>query len=151
MRAKSVIAALVAVIALQAAPAPASEGEPGEEDFVSYMTRMQYFSHKLGLAVAGGSAELQHFYAHELEEIIEEVAEVEEFKGIEIGRLIRSTLIPAFESLEHSLGGEVGKVDAAYDAMLKSCNECHQASGFGFLTIERRPDNPYLQSFAPGR
>jgi hypothetical protein len=121
-------------------------------DFVSYMTRMQYFAHKLGLAVSAQNVKLQGYYVHEVEEMIEKVTEVEEYKGIPVGQLIRDTLIPSFELLEESVEkGDNTATDAAYGKLLEACNACHKAADHAFIHIQRRADNPYMQDFAPIR
>jgi hypothetical protein len=131
------------------ATAGASEGHH-DHDFVGHMTRMQYFTHKLGLAVSAENSALQGYYVHEVEEVIEAVSEVEEYKGIEVGKLVKTILEPAFEDLEHTMAkGSAEQIDRAYDGLLRACNACHDAADHGFLHIERRRDNPYMQSFTP--
>ena len=126
----------------------ATAAESGEGDFINHMTRLQYFSHKLGLAIDSGNKDLQHFYAHEVEEQIEAVSEVEQLDGIEVSKLTAQFLVPKFENLEDAVkAGEPAAVDTAYDEMLESCNDCHRASQRQFIKVERRTDNPYMQSF----
>jgi hypothetical protein len=133
----------------QAPGSVAGEGH-GDADFVGHMSRMQYFTHKLGLSVSAQNRALQGYYVHEVEEIIEAVAEVDQYKGIEVGRLIKTILEPAFEDMERAVEqGSVAQVDGAYEGLLKACNTCHQAADHGFIRIERRRDNPYMQSFSP--
>lgn len=143
------LSALIAATALYAPP-----GSAGGEgvDFVSHMTQMQYFAHKLGLAVSAQNVKLQGYYVHEVEEMIEKVTEVEEYKGIPVGQLIRDTLIPSFELLEESVEkGDHAATDAAYEKLLEACNACHKAAEHGFIHIQRRTENPYMQDFAPIR
>jgi hypothetical protein len=142
--------ALAALIA-HAQVANADEAH-GDEDFVSHMTRMQYFTHKLGLAVSAQNTELQGYYVHEVEEVVEAVSEVDEYKGIEVGRLVKTILVPALEGLEVAMAeGTQEQVDEAYGGMLQACNTCHRTSNHGFLRIERQAENPYMQSFAPAQ
>lgn len=139
-------AALIAAAMLQG-PAVASEGEL---DFVSYMTRIQYFAHKLGLALDAGNIRLADFYLHEVEEIVEALEEVEDFKGVPVAKLVDNTLEPAVERMEKAVDeGDRSAIDAAYEGLLGSCNNCHDAAEYGFIHVERRRDNPYIQSFAP--
>jgi len=57
-------------------------------------------------------------------------------------------LEPKFENLEDAVeAGEPAAIDTAYDEMLGSCNYCHRASQRPFIKVERRTDNPYMQSF----
>lgn len=40
--------------------------------------------------------------------------------------------------------------DSAYDALTAACNDCHQATNFGFNRVQRPEGNPYPnQSFSP--
>ncbi len=135
-----------------AALLPLSVASAGGEtmDFVGYMTKMQYFAHKLGLSVDARNPALQAFYAHEIEEVIEKLETVEDYKGIHVAHLLKTTLVPAFGKLEEAIkAGEPPAVDARYDELIAACNNCHKAADHAYLHIERRHDNPYLQSFAP--
>jgi hypothetical protein len=129
----------------------AGEGHD-DGDFVGHMSRMQYFSHKLGLAVSARNQPLQGYYVHEVEEVIEAVSQVEQYKGIAVGELVKTILEPAFEDLEDAVAkASPDRVDAAYDGLLEACNTCHEAANHDFIRVERRRDNPYMQSFAPAR
>lgn len=122
--------------------------ESGEGEFISHMTRLQYFSHKLGLAIDSGNQDLQHFYAHEVEEQIEGALAIEQVDGIAVAKLMAQFLVPKFDNLEEALkAGESEVIDTRYDEMIESCNHCHRASQRQFIKVERRTDNPYMQSF----
>lgn len=42
--------------------------------------------------------------------------------------------------------------EQAYDTFTKACNDCHQATNFGFNVVQRPMTNPYPnQVFAPVR
>ncbi len=117
---------------------------------IMLMHNMQYNAHKLGLAIDAGNAELQHFYGHELEEVIEAVGEIEDYDGIAIAAHLDKTLKPAFEALETSLdSGDAAKIDTAYSNLLGACNGCHRSSERPFIVIQRNRDNPYPQDFSP--
>ena len=114
------------------------------------MHNMQYYVHKLGLAVDAGNKPLQGFYVHEVEEVVEAVGEIDHYDGIAIPTLLESTLKPAFEALEGAIEvGDAERVDAAYDRFIEGCNDCHRGAHRPYIVIERRHDNPYPQSFAP--
>jgi hypothetical protein len=137
-----------ATAALSVAPAGAS----GDHDsgLVTWMGRLQYFAHKLGLAVGAENRALQGYYVHEVEEVIEQVEQIQELDGIEIGKLVKTNLVPAFEDLESAVEvGDQRRVDQAYDGLLAACNRCHQAANRPYIRIQRRTDNPYPQDFAP--
>jgi hypothetical protein len=114
------------------------------------MHNMQYYGHKLGLAIDAGNRDLQGFYIHEVEEVIEAVSEIDNYDGIAISTLLQSTLKPAFEQLEAAIeDGDQPKVSAAYDKLLAGCNGCHKGAKRPYIVIERNRDNPYPQTFAP--
>lgn len=146
------ILATLAVAAVLNAP-HAFPGGGGEGDnLVSQMGRLQYFSHKLGLAVSANNKALQGFYVHEVEEVVEELTEIEDFDGIPIGKLVTTILVPQLEKAEQAVkGSDSAAVDAAFDELLSACNSCHQNANRPYLHVERRTDNPYLQSFDPVR
>jgi hypothetical protein len=59
-------------------------------------------------------------------------------------------LEPKLEALEDRVGGDDPQAtEAAYDAFLGACNACHEAANHAFIRIERRRDNPFMQSFEP--
>jgi len=85
---------------------PAAAGEDASLGLVSWMGRLQYYAHKLGLAVNAENRALQGYYVHEVEEVIEQLEEIKEAGGVEIGNLVKVKLVPAFETLEGAV--EVG-------------------------------------------
>jgi hypothetical protein len=118
-------------------------------DLVNHMSRMQYFTHKLGLAISANNQALQGYYLHETEEIIETLSGIKQHQGIEIGQLVQSILLPAFEKLEGRVGsGSQADANAAYNQLIDACNACHQAADHPFIEIERSTGNPYQQSFS---
>ncbi len=121
-----------------------------EVELVEYMSKLQYFSHKAGLSIRAENAALAHFYLHEMEEVIELVREVKEYDGHPVGQLASTMLEPALETLEKSVDAKQFKrAQTDYGEMLKACNKCHNATEHGFIKIEDRSDNPFIQSFAP--
>lgn len=132
---------------LMCGPIKAATADEGE--FVGYMTRMQYFTHKLALSIEAGSQELQQFYAHEVEEQIEGALEVEALDDVPVAKLMREFIVPKFEALEAAVkAGDPEQINADLDALIEGCNRCHSAAQRPYINIERRTDNPYMQSFA---
>jgi hypothetical protein len=115
---------------------------------VTSMGRLQYFTHKLGLAIDTRNQALQAFYAHEVEEVIEHIETMREVDGVPIGQLVESNLVPPFEVLDAAVEvGDPARVDHAYDALIEACNHCHKAANRPYIHVERRVDNPYMQNF----
>ncbi|MGM0632180.1 MAG: hypothetical protein ACQETO_03300 [Pseudomonadota bacterium] len=121
-----------------------------EVELVDNMSLLQYFSHKAALSIDARNRELADFYVHELEEAVEETGSVESYDGHAIGELSGAMLRPALENLEGALDdGEWPDVSQAFDAMIQSCNSCHQATEHGYIRIQRSSENPWMQDFSP--
>jgi hypothetical protein len=122
--------------------------QSAEEGLVDYMTALQYFSHKAGLAIRGGNLELADFYMHEIEEALEGVAEIESYDGHPVGALSEMMAVPV-ESVGGGLdAGSTEDAMAAYQSMLDTCNVCHVATEHGFIKIvDNSMENPYMQAF----
>jgi len=145
---QSLLGALITLVLLL--PHPMASLADEDIELVEYMTRLQYFSHKVGLSIQAKNEPLTHFYLHELEEVIEKLKEVKEYDGHPIGALVQKILEPAFENLEKSVEAkQFTRTDADYDAMLAACNTCHKSTEHGYIRIEKRLDNPFMQSFDP--
>ena len=140
---------LIFGLALANGPAQAED----EPDIIGNMGSMQLFLHKISLSVAAGNRELADFYAHELEETIEAAESIEKYHDIPVGQLTEAMLTPTFEAFEKTLDGDgaeaAEKVDAQLGEVIKACNACHQATGYGSIHIQRNESNPYMQSFEP--
>jgi hypothetical protein len=120
-----------------------------EGEFIGYMTRMQYFTHKLALSIDAGNQDLQGFYAHEVEEQIEGALEIEALDDVPVAKLMGEFLVPKVEALEDAIkSGDAATVETGFDALIDGCNGCHRAAQRVYIRVERRRDNPYLQSFS---
>ena len=140
--------ALFALILCLSAPGTSVADE--DVELVEYMRRLQYFSHKAGLSIQAKNAPLIRFYLHELEEMIDKLRAVKEYDGYPIGTLAQQILVPTFTELEHSVEQQqFTQAQADYDAMLQACNRCHRTTAHGYIKIEKRLDNPFMQSFTP--
>ena len=119
-------------------------------DLVGLMGNLQKFLHKAGLSIQFSNFELADFYAHEIEETLEAVGEVEEYDGFAIGQLSDAMLEPMVEKFGEALDSQ--SKDAALEAyatVINSCNACHQVTDHGFIKIEDRSDlNIYMQNFS---
>lgn len=138
----AVVAALISI------PVQADEGsEPG---LLETMSMLQTMAHKASLAIDHKNAPLLDFYAHELEEFIEQAESIESYDGQPIGQLVQSMLTPRFKEFEEAEDtGDWNKISKSFDTLIDSCNSCHTATEFGYINIERTKKNPYMQSFKP--
>ncbi|MCA1778252.1 MAG: hypothetical protein LC637_02365 [Xanthomonadaceae bacterium] len=138
------------IVALLCSPGSAS-GDGEDHELIGNMGAMQYFSHKLDLSIHHRNRELADFYAHEIEETLEETIEIDEYHGKPIGKLAEAMLVPAFERFEQALDdeGEWEAVERRFGELIDACNVCHQATGYDFINIQRSDENPYMQRFEP--
>jgi hypothetical protein len=120
------------------------------EGLIDHMRGLQYFTHKTGLAIDQKNAKLSSFYAHEIEEILEEVEEIKNYDGHPIGAIAKKILEPAFYDLEESIKDKKwSEASTNFDKLINACNHCHRDTDHSYIKIVRQKDNPYMQSFAP--
>ncbi len=123
-------------------PAAPSAQESDEEhhdeiEVAIVMGRIQRFHQKYWLAVRGSNAELAQFYLHEMEEAMEEITEAKVVdEGIDISANMRTYGLEVNEHLQKKLKEEGLKaLEQEGDLLVKSCNACHDASGYGLIEI----------------
>jgi hypothetical protein len=135
-----------------AAPAAVSEAyAPGLGEL---MTLQQMRHTKLWLAGQAGNWELA---AYELDELGEGFDDVVKFHPTHkdspvapkdaIPRIITQPLADLRAAVNKKDSGAFART---YDALTAACNNCHQATNFGFNRVQRPETNPYPdQVFAP--
>lgn len=131
---------------------PARAGDDEGVDLIDNMRALQYHAHKVALAVDHRNLKLAEFYAHELEEALEDSVRIKSYHDQPIGKLTRAMLLPAFERFEAALDEpkpDWDKVSDRFDRMVEACNACHTATGYGFIVLRRSRENPFMQSFEP--
>jgi len=114
------------------------EEEEGEYELAVVMSRMQIYFHKLWFAGKNENWELANFYTHELEESIEELIEHNvEDDGVNVSNLAKIMTETPFHNLEKSVkAGVLADFETSYQNMMQTCNQCHQASGHGFIQLQ---------------
>lgn len=114
------------------------------------MGYLQRYSHKLYLAGSNKNWELSKFYAHEIEETIEEIegATVVD-DGMDISALVGTMTNPTFEKVEKAIHERDAEAFAnSYKLLIQSCNACHQTTKHQFIKIEIPSEtNPFIQNF----
>ena len=115
------------------------------------MKNIQYFTHKLGLALQADNHELAGFYVHELEEGLEEVYGVQEYDKLPIGATAKKIMPSSFEALDKTVvhGKKAKDALPQYEEVLKACNQCHNATQHGFIRVVTPTTNPFSQDFSP--
>ena len=130
---------------LSTASVNASEGEG---NLITLMGNFQYFMHKTALSLDANNLELVKFYAHEIEETLEEAEDYGNYDGFHIGSMVGQTLEPEFEKFEAMVDKkDLAKADVQFNRMVQACNTCHQNTDKKFIQIRRISTNPYMQSF----
>lgn len=142
--------AAAAIVILQATGDASSEDHDEEPELAAAMESMQYYTHKLMLAIEADNSELAGFYLHELEELAEDVADdIPQYEGHQIGALVQSVLLPGIEALEDRLAsGQRASIEDGLDNLIASCNACHASTAHGYIVIQRTDANPYMQDFS---
>ncbi|MBO1320885.1 hypothetical protein [Acanthopleuribacter pedis] len=133
---------------------PAAGAEHGREEpeLALYMSHMQRYTQKLGLAIAAQNQPLATFYQHELEENLETVIdEVTTYDGMPIAQPAKVMTLPHVEELEARIKkGDWAGSKVAFKNLVKSCNMCHEQTKHGFIKITDNTDhNPFNQDFTP--
>ncbi len=146
MRMKSILILSVALFVSM----PVKASDEGDVELVALMQSLQYFTHKLSLSVDAKNQKLANFYAHEIEEVIEQIEKVESYDGHAVGKLVDFHLEKPFEALEKAIkSNNASDMKVKLDELIASCNKCHKATDHGYIVIKKNTNNPFMQSFKP--
>ncbi len=121
----------------------------GDVGLIDLMRNFQYFTHKVGLSIRGGNAELADFYMHEIEENLAQVAKIDEYDGHPVGELSVGMLTPVVEGVGTQLdNNDLDGALQAYTGLINACNACHLVTEHGFIkVVDNSEMNPYMQTF----
>jgi hypothetical protein len=144
----------VALLTVGSACRPAPAAEPYTPGLGEIMTLQQMRHSKLWWAGQAANWDLAAYEIKELGEGFDDIVTYhpthEESPVAPKDAIPRMITAPIAD-----LRGVIGKRDAqafepAFDALTKACNDCHQATNFGFNIVQRPTMNPYSnQAFAP--
>jgi Tfp pilus assembly protein PilE len=114
------------------------DNEEKHYELAKAMGYLQIYSHKLYLAGQNENWELSNFYAHEIEETIEEIEEAKVVdEGYDISKLVGTMTNPAFGKVEEAIDNQDKNAFAdSYKLLVQSCNACHQTTQHQFVKIE---------------
>jgi hypothetical protein len=111
----------------------------------SLMQQVQVRHAQLWFAGEAGNTELAEYQVHELEELIEDIAELHpEYDDRPVAELLEQLLTPALEDVERAIRGEQ-EFAAAFDRLTRQCNDCHAATDRRAIVIQR-PRTPPLDN-----
>jgi hypothetical protein len=114
------------------------------------MQQVQVRHAQLWFAGEAGNTALAEYQMHELEEIIENIAELHpEYDDMPIAQLLEQILAPALEHVDLAIRG-AQDFATAFDRMTEQCNACHAATDRRAIVIQR-PRTPPLDNlrYAP--
>lgn len=112
-----------------------------QPDLVSDMGRIQVYMEKLWYAGSAGNAELAEFYRHEIEEVLEALANASVIKdGHDISLRIEQMALPVLEDWEaRGIETNFEDFEGSYLGLVNACNSCHQVTDHGFIRL-RKPE-----------
>ena len=158
-----ITAALLALVGSACRQPPAPAATPSSATAEAYtpglgeiMTLQQMRHTKLWLAGEAGNWDLA---AYEVKEIGEGFDDVVKFHPTHedspvapkeaIPRMMTAPLADVRAAVDKK---DPKSFETAYDSLTKACNDCHQATNFGFNVVQRPMTNPFPnQIFAPVR
>jgi hypothetical protein len=143
------VSAPPAAIAPAAADTASKAYIPGIEQF---MNVIQSEHAKLWYAASARNWELAAYQLGEIKEIMSDVEDLyPKFKDLPLGQMLDNVITGPIANLEKTLDAkDFAKFSAGYGKLTDACNACHQATGNGFVVIQR-PANPGFpnQDFRP--
>lgn len=134
--------------ALKAAPKAAAASAAPE--LGAQMLELQMRHARLWQAVQSQNFMLAQFQLAELREafdgVVESNGEHASLQPNKLSEVLPAMVGPALGQLQAAVDGkDAARLEAGYDALSDSCNECHAAAAHGFLVIQR-PKTPVLDN-----
>lgn len=109
-----------------------------EYELAMAMGHLQRFADKLYFAGSAKNWKLSDFYAHELEEVMEEIIEhkiIEDDK--DVSDLVERMALPSLADVEAAIDMEdAAGFKSAYSGLVTSCNSCHATMEHEFIRIQ---------------
>jgi hypothetical protein len=111
------------------------------------MTELAQRHGSLWFAGDAANWELADHMTHEMEELADRIEETHpEYDDVPVAALLRRMLRPAIDEVEAAIdAADRQRFGAAFDALTRSCNDCHTASGKQAIVIQR-PAAPPLSN-----
>lgn len=122
---------------------------PGIEQF---MNVIQSEHIKLWFAARAGNWPLAAYQLGEIKEIMGDIQDLyPKFKDLPLADIFDGVITGPIADAEKAIDAkDAKKFNAAYDKLVTACNSCHEATGNGFVVIQRPTGNPFAnQKFEP--
>ena len=143
-------ASLAAALNRPPPPLPPPCEEPIE--LADVMTKLQRHANKLYFSGKMENWKLADFYIEEIEETVKAISKKDIMDGqINISGLMAGLILPEIEALENVVSKkDLPGFEKHYQALVTSCNACHEAAKRPYLVIEL-PRTPIFdnQRYAP--
>lgn len=121
------------------------ENHKEEIELAELMFHNQRYINKMYFAGKNQNWDLAKFYHHEIDENMEKILEgnIEE-EGKNVSELARQMFPESFKDLEQSIASkDTARFLKSYDLVIRTCNNCHAASGYGFVKIKTPVEPAY--------
>lgn len=149
------LALLLPLAAAAQAPAPKEE-PPAAKSYIpgieQFMNVIQSEHAKLWYAALARNWPLAAYQLGEIKEIMSDVEDLyPKFKDLPLGKMLDDVITGPIADTEKALDAKnFSQFAAGYDKITAACNACHQATGNGFVVIQR-PAGPAFpnQNFSP--
>lgn len=152
------LAALVALAAAQAlGPFPgaaAQDRDAARPTLGDLMTLTQLRHFKLWYAQRMGNWPLANYELGQFKSTIDRIMQLyPTASSVAQSDVIREKTSTAIAELQQAISDRSStRFEAAYMKITNACNQCHQAAGVGFITVQVPTRSPFSnQNFRPGR
>jgi hypothetical protein len=132
------------------------DAEPAAKTYVpgieQFMTVIQTEHTKLWFAGSARNWELAAYQLGEIKEIMSDVEDLyPKFKDLPLGKMLDDVITGPIAETEKALDAkDFAKFSAGYGKLTDACNTCHQATGNGFIVIQRPSGQAFPnQDFRP--
>ncbi len=120
-------------------PAPKEAPKSYSPGLEVFMNLIQTEHAKLWYAGSAGNWALAAYQLGEIKEIMSDVQDfVPTFRKLPLDKMMDAVITKEIADLEKALDEKsAGKFAAGFNALTQACNACHQATGNGFVVIQR--------------
>ena len=127
---------------------PADHAHEHDEDHFHLGAHMYEISRRFSsmwFAGQKGNALMVKYQTHELEEVIEEIAEAKPMENeVDVARRLETDVESHFEDLEkHAESGDKKAFEATYRKVMNGCTVCHADTKHGFIQVKLPEYDPY--------
>jgi len=132
------------------------DAEPAAKTYVpgieQFMNVIQTEHAKLWFAGSARNWELAAYQLGEIKEIMSDIGELyQKFKDLPLDKMLDDVITGPIAETEKALDAkDFAKFSAGYGKLTDACNACHQATGNGFIVIQRPSGQAFPnQDFRP--